>query len=154
MARGNNQNNILDEIFTDEWYADVINATNFAMEYQSKLGIDEITLAHQIIDYNINKRLEEKLVNNLVKLLPKNLNWEHSDILRAFDEFKSIIDSCNACPKFKTYTVKINVGKSALLLKEFILWKDLVNLDYPALHIEAIPMKTKNHYKLEIKRID
>ena len=152
-----NRDNIfdnLDEIFTQDWYDNVVKAANFAMQNTKNKNISDEALALYIIDYNINKRLHEKVLENLVSTLPKIINWENKDLIDAFNEFKDIIDSCDICPNFKKYKAKIITGQSGLMTNEFLLWKELVNTHYPKLNLVTTPLKTKNHYTLEITKID
>lgn len=146
-------NSYIDSIFTDEWYANVTAAMDFAIAQSEKLGMDPYRVAHRIVDYNITRRLEECFNDTNVKKLPKKLNWEHGDSLKAFDEFKLIIDYCNSCESFEKYTLKILFGDNNFLLNNFLMWKEAVNSYYPKINLTTIPMKTKNQYKLEIERV-
>ncbi|MGN1392606.1 MAG: hypothetical protein ACI4V7_00970 [Succinivibrionaceae bacterium] len=142
----------LDEIFTEEWYNDVSKAADLALEHSEKLNMSEDEVIRYIIDYNITKRLQEQVLDTLVSKLPKVIDWRGMIITEAFLEFKDIIDSCNICDKFKTYKARINLNSNQLL-NEFYIWKELVNSDYPRLFVSITPTKTKNTYKLEVKKI-
>lgn len=143
----------LDEIFNQDWFDGVDQAIMFAMLNADKLNVNTDTLPQQIIDYNITKRLREVVLENLVDTLPKTLNWTNKPIFQAFEEFKDIVDSCDICPNFNKYTVKIICGDSKLLQNSFIEWKDIVNEHYPSIALTIEQMKTKNHFKLQVMRI-
>lgn len=147
-----NKADILDEIFTEEWYNDVKAVTNFALDHSNKFKMEPEALAQYIIDYNITKRLQEKVIENLVDTLPKVIDWKDKAVTMAFLEFKDLVDCCSICPKFKTYKVRIKNINSGVLLNEFYLWKELVNSDYPNLFLTIVPLKTKHQFRLEIKK--
>lgn len=143
----------LNNIFDQQWYINTSNAIALAMDSFTRQNIlfDQQVLAQDIIDYNVDKQLKEKVFDHLIETLPKELNWENKSITEAFVEFKDIIDSCDLCPKFKKYSVKVKIANSGIMKNEFLLWKELVNTEYPRLNLTTIPYKTdKNKYKLTI----
>lgn len=143
----------LNEIFDQQWYIKTSEAIALALDNFIKQNIifDQDVLAQDIINYNIDRQLKEKVFNNLINTLPKELNWENKAITEAFIEFKDIVDSCDLCPKFKKYSVKVRIADSGIMKNEFLLWKELVNTEYPKLNLTAIPYKrNKNIYRLHI----
>lgn len=152
MIKSNNTIENLDDIFTDEWYNNVIAATDFALEHNT-LNIKEEDLAKYIIDYNIVKQLQEKVLNTLIDTLPKNIDWRGKDILCAFNEFKDIVDSCVICPNFKKYSAKIFFDEKSSLINELLIWQELVNSTYSELEIKTNKLKRTNQYKLQITKV-
>lgn len=142
----------LDDIFTDEWYNNVIKATDFALEH-NKSNVNEEALIKYIIDYNIVKQLQEKVLDNLVNTLPKQIDWRNKDIVNIFNEFKDLVDSCNICSKFKKYSVKLILDENTCAANELFIWKDLVNSSYPNLKLILNKLKLKNQYKLQIIKL-
>ena len=161
VKRSKNINNVPDEklndilyseVFDDEWYNNVSDAINYTFKIAPKLNPE--TVIPYIIDYNINKQLEEKVLNKLADNLPKTLDWRTIDVIKAFDEFKDIIDKCDVCPVFKKHSLKIILPKQSMLYNEILIWKELVNSNYPNLFITSELVQTKNQYKLKIMRRD
>lgn len=156
MKNKKNDNEIgsyIDSIFTEEWYANITEVMDIAINQAIKIGLDPYKIAYRIIDYNITKRLEECFNDTTIKKLPKKLNWKHGDSIKAFDEFKLIIDYCNSCESFEKYTLKIIFGDNNFLLNNFLMWKEAVNSYYPKINLITSPLKVKNQYKLEILRV-
>lgn len=139
-----------DEIFDDEWYSNVSDAINYTLKIAPRLN-PEMVIPY-IINYNINKQLEEKVLNKIADNLPKSLDWRTIDVLKAFDEFKDIVDKCDVCPVFKKHSLKIMLPKQSVLYNEILIWKELVNSNYPGILITSELIQTKNQYKLTIIR--
>lgn len=159
VKRSRNKNNIpdrefedamYDEIFDDEWYSNVSDAINYTLKIAPRLN-PEMVIPY-IINYNINKQLEEKVLNKIADNLPKSLDWRTIDVLKAFDEFKDIVDKCDVCPVFKKHSLKIMLPKQSVLYNEILIWKELVNSNYPGILITSELIQTKNQYKLTIIR--
>ena len=85
----------LNNIFDQQWYINTSNAIALAMDSFTKQNIlfDQQVLAQDIIDYNVDKQLKEKVFDHLIETLPKELNCENKSITEAFVEFKDIIVS-------------------------------------------------------------
>lgn len=142
-----------DEIFDQDWYVLTSAAIVVAVEklFEKNIIFDQEALEQEILNYSVAKQLREKVFDTLVDTLPKELNWENKTVSEAFLEFKDIIDSCDLCTKFKKYSVKIKLSDSGLMKNEFLIWKELVNSDYPRLSLTTTQYKTnKNKYKLTI----
>lgn len=149
----NDEEALLDNIFDEKWYTDTVSAINLALNYlnnhNTNLNPEEII--QQVLDYNVDKQLDEVILNKILAELPKELNWENKAITEAFMEFKKIIDSCNMCPSFKKFTIRVKTSNSTIMKNEFLSWKELVNEYYPKLLLNTIPYKSnKNKYKLNI----
>lgn len=149
----NSSANLIDDLFDQEWYDNVMKATELALDNSDKINMDPDDLISYIVDYNIQKRLHEKILNSLVDTLPTKINWKNTDILDAFNEFKDIIDSCDICPSFKKYKAKIFIKNSSKLKKELFMWEELVNENYPNLKVTVKPLKMKNQYSLTVNNI-
>lgn len=147
---------LLNTIFNDEWYNNVSDTINYAIEKTKNVkNVNIDNIIHSVIDYNINKRLETEVLNKLTDYLPKELDWREIDVISAFNEFKDIIDTCDVCPNFKKYTLKIKTPKKSILNNEILIWKEIVNSNYPDLTIIMKELKTEKAYKLVIsKRIN
>lgn len=144
------KHDILDDIFTQEWYENVIKAANYASEHYDGSDLEKIGVAYDVVSYNIEKVLQESVLNTLVDSLPKSFDWSHGDVIQAFNEFKDIIDSCNTCPKFTKYSCKVFLGTSNVLKNQFLLWKELVNDEYPKLFLKVSNLKKENNYRIDI----
>ena len=125
----------LNSIFTDEWCTNVINASMFAINKLSQSYIfDTNEVVNRVVEYT----------------LPKTLDWTKTSIMDAFSEFKDIIDSCDLCPIFKEYKVKIIVKDRAVLLEQFEMWKECVNKYYPHLNVTLSDSKTKTAFYMKV----
>ena len=63
MAEKNDNDKLLEVLFPEEWYTRVTAAINFAVNSLHCTSSGAISLAKVIIDYNIEKRLEQKIGN-------------------------------------------------------------------------------------------
>lgn len=141
----------LNSIFTDEWCKNIIDASTFAINKLSQSYIfDMDEVVNRVVEYNIEKALDEAILPNLVNTLPKTLDWTKTSVTDAFSEFKDIIDSCDLCPTFKEYKVKIIVKDRAVLLEQFEMWKECVNKYYPHLTITLSDSKTKAAFYMKV----
>ena len=122
----------LEEIFNEEWLGNVYNAAIVAMDHvKSKNGNIEETV-RTVVDYNIEKKLEETILVKLKDSLPKSINWQDKNLIEAFDEFKEILDICDVV-NFKKHNLKINIGNSKITEQNLQHWKNIANIDYPNL---------------------
>lgn len=126
---------LMNKIFDQEWYDTVMEATVLACDNADKIGMKREDIIDQVINYNINKRIEDVILNSLIEGLPKSLDWKNIDVIEAFEDFKNIVDSCDICPSFVDYSVKIQLNKSNRIKQELFEWKELVNNNYPALKL-------------------
>jgi len=143
----------LEKVFNDEWLTNVYNAALVAMDHtKNKDGNVEET-ARSVIDYNIEKRLEETILTELKKSLPKSINWKNKNLVEAFDEFKQILDICDVVD-FKKLNIKINIGDSKITEQNLQHWKNIANIDYPNLELSTTKLENKNNiYKVEITKL-
>lgn len=148
-----NKEDIINELFDVTWYDNVAKAIEYTLSNSKKLNMTEEEIVSNIIEYNITKTLEEKIISDLVNTLPKSYDWKNKTSKEIFDTFIDIITSCNICKNFKKYTAKIVLNDSGIIKNQLLCWKEMANSDYKDLFIQIIPMKTKNHYKLEVKRV-
>lgn len=142
----------LDSIFNEEWYQNITQAAIYTFMH---LNVDKTVrdqLALRIVDYNIEKRLKEVLLSDIINTLPKTINWKNKQITTAFREFKDIIDSCDICPALDEYKVKILLDKNSKILRYFEEWKNLTNEHYPTLNISILKTKDPNAVYLKIIR--
>jgi len=138
------------KLLDENWYQNVSNAIAYAME-NLPCDTDQEKLFESIIDYNVKKRVHEYIVTNGVKTLKRRLNWQNKSHNEAFIEFKDIIDTCDICTSFRSFTFYIDFGeKSGQLQNLFLMWRELTNTYYKNLKIFSI--QTGNIYKVIIKR--
>lgn len=144
---------LLDNIFNEEWYLNVSEAIDYALQNtQSRKDINKENLVKSIIDYNINKQLEEEVLNKLTDNLPNELDWQTIDVISAFNEFKGVIDTCDICPTFKKHILRIKIPEKSILNNEILIWKEIVNTNYPDILITSKKLKCSNIYKLTISK--
>lgn len=143
----------LNEVFNDEWLNNVYSAAVIAMDYGKNTNKDIEEIAKSVIDYNIEKKLEETILTTLFNNLPKKLNWKEKNLIEAFDEFKEILDICSIS-NFNKYNFTLILDESEFTKKTINLWQDLAKKDYPELKITILPLKTKNNYKIQIVKIN
>ena len=139
----------LNEIFNDDWLNNVYNAAILAMCYGKDKDKDVEEIAKSVIDYNIEKQLEECVLTTLINTLPKRLNWKNKNLAEAFNDFKEILDICSIS-KFKKYKLHLTIDPSPAFKKTLFLWQDLAKQDYPELQLTIHELKTKNTYRIEI----
>ena len=133
-----------------EWYENVNKAISYAMNNLPE-GIDLEKVFNYIIDYNVQRKLHEYIVNHGVETLNRRLDWRNKSFDEAFIEYKDIVDTCDICEKFKSFTFHINFGKkSGRLQNLFLIWKELTNSYYKNLKVFSV--QKGNVYKVVIKR--
>ena len=140
----------LNEYFNEEWHENVIGAIDLAMSTGRIDPRQYERLVDYVIDYNIERTLDEVILPNLVKTLPKRFDW-NKDFKVVFTEFKDIIDSCDVCPTFTKYKATVKLGADNFVKNYILSMKEYVNSYYPTLFVEFTPLKTKNLYRLTIK---
>lgn len=138
------------EILDDEWYEDVSNAVSYAMENLPESTNFEKAF-DSILEYNIKRKVHEYIIENGTKTLKRKLNWKDKTINQAFTEYKDIIDTCDICTTFKSFTFHIAFGKdSGKLQNQLLIWKELTNTYYP--NLKVFSKRDGDVYKVIIKR--
>lgn len=148
------EENLIENLFDENWYTNVAKAIDFTLSNSSTLDLSEEEIVNDILEYNITRVLEEKIIADLVNTLPRSYDWKEKSITEIIESFNDIISSCNICKNFKKYTAKVILNDSGVIKNQLLFLKEAVNSDYKDLFVTFTPMKTKNHYKLEIKRIN
>ena len=143
---------IASEILNEEWYENVSNAVSYAMNNLSG-NVNPEQLFDMIVEYNIRKKVHEYVVENGTKTLRRKLDWRNKTNNEAFVEFKDIVDTCDICKKFRSFTFYINFGKdSGKLQNLFLLWKELTNTYYK--NIKIVSKQDGDVYKIVIRRFN
>ena len=141
----------LDDIFNEQWHDKIADVIQASLPFCSKLNISPEDLIIQIVDYNINKTMDNVLETEF-KALPKQLNWQNEDCVGAFEKFKHIVDTCINYPKFKKTSFTLNVTNNLSIIDELNLLVKIVNEQYPEISVHLRKMTTKNLYKLILKK--
>jgi len=140
------------EILDEEWYENVSNAVSYAMSNLPETTNPE-KVFDSIVEYNIKRKVHEYVVENGVKTLKRKLNWCNKTDNQAFIEYKDVIDTCDICTKFKSFTFYIKFGKNSGKLQNlFLLWKELTNTYYN--NIKVFSKQNGETYKVIIKRFN
>ena len=146
------RDDIASKLLNEEWYENVSNAVSYAMNNLPN-NMDPEKLFDKIVEYNIRRRVHEYVVENGTKTLKRKLDWRNKTNNEAFVEFKDIIDTCDICTKFKSFTFYINFGKNSGKLQNlFLLWKELTNTYYNS--IKIFSKQDGDIYKVVIKRFN
>jgi len=127
-----------DEVFTPEWYDNVSAAINFVFDTFEKDGKRIITnrdqVAKSIIDYNIEKKLEE---TRSQLPIPCVYNWQKSDIIEIFDDLSYVLHLCREKNVFKKHEMTLKFGRNKKGLNNFYFWKDVLNKELDDIYIET-----------------
>ena len=138
------------KLLDSEWYENVTQAISYAME-NLPADVNPERVFDSIIDYNVKKRVHEYIVEHGTKTLKRKLDWRKKTHNQAFVEYKDIIDTCDICENFRSFTFYINFGeKSGQLQNLFLMWRELTNTYYKNLKIFS--KQTGNTYKVIVKR--
>ena len=144
------EKDLAEKLLDEDWYQNVSNAVAFAME-NLPYSTDVEKVFESIIDYNIKKRVHDYIVKNGTKTLRRKLNWKNKSHNDAFVEYKDIIDTCDICESFRSFTFYIDFGeKSGHLQNLFLIWREMTNSYYPGLKVFS--KQTNNVYKVVIKK--
>jgi len=149
----NDTDKLLEALFPEHWYRKVTEAVDFAI---IKLGLhnaEAINLAKHIIDWNIEQRLNEALIESAELLLPKKVNWSKMDADHAFEAFNALLETCELCSILKSYKLEIKFGNNMPLYNEFLLWKEVVPSKFPMLSVRLMNTKTKGTYILKVTKV-
>lgn len=123
-----NDDEIENSLFDEEWYGNVTKAINYTFEIlesdNRKIVANKEAVAKAIIDWNIEKRLTEKIS---ILPIPEVLDWTEATAVQIFDEFASVICLCAKNKEFKKHIVKIKCGKNKSALEQFRFWEDVSN---------------------------
>lgn len=126
MAK-NSDNDLIDmseNIFSPEWYDNVTDAINFAMnilEANGKLKNRE-QIIQKIIDYNIEKTLNE---STHIIPLPKIYDWSNSDVIEIFEDFAYLLNLIKVRSDFKKHVITIKFGKNKKGMDHFDFWRNM-----------------------------
>jgi len=151
MKNNTNIEEIVNILFDQKWYDDVLNAIDLALHHNTR-KLNEDDIVYNIIDYNINKRLEEKALNDLYTTLPKILVFKKNNLIETFNTFKNIIENCDTCSKFNKHSLKIIFEDVDDLEKEFLTWPKVLNKEYNTIKIKLTKSQKDHQYKLSIKK--
>ena len=148
-----NTDKLLEKIFTDEWFSRVIDAVKFVLERLDLSAEDSLKISQKIIDYNIEKRLDEVITESAALILPKSLDWSSICANDAFFAFRTLLEAYSLSGKSKRYSVKINFGNNNLLYNEFLIWKENIkNLGFSDLCLTSEIIKDTSIVLLKIKK--
>ena len=120
----NNTDKLLEKIFTEEWVNSIVVAINFAIDKLRPSHKEALDIAQRIIDYNIEKRLNEVIIESSNLILPKALNWTNIDADDAFLAFRMLLEAYDLSNRTRSHSVKIDFGENNLLYNEFLIWKE------------------------------
>lgn len=142
----------MEELFPVDWYKNVTNAANYAL---SNINIpdekvDDLVL--HIIDYNINKQLNTKLLSSVIDGLPQYLSFVDAPATLVFNELKNVLDACDVCPSFERHELYFQVSDMKYDKKKLSFWKKLIEKDYPNLKITTRELKSQQCIKLVISK--
>lgn len=142
----------MEELFPPAWYENVTNAANYALHNMDipEEKIDDLVM--HIIDYNINKQLNDKLLNSIADDLPSYISFVDNPVTRVFNEFKGILDACDICPSFKEHIMYIQLCNVEKDKKLFKLWKELAKKDFKSLSLTTREIKEQECIKLTIRK--
>lgn len=122
----------IDKIFPEDWYVNVTKATNYVLENMKipPEKVEEVLLS--IVDYNINKQLNEKVFGSVKEDLPQYLSFVDTPSTSLFQEFKRIIEVCDICSSFKEHITYFQITDD----KDFTtlnFWVNLAKKQYSGL---------------------
>lgn len=141
-----------DEVFTPEWYDNVTTAINFVFDAFEKDGKRIITnrdqVAKSIIDYNIERRLNETKSQLPIPLV---YNWQKYDIIEIFDDFSYVLHLCRDKIGFKKHEMTLKFGRNKKAMNNFYFWKDVLTKELNDLSIETEEL-TKSSLKCIIRK--
>lgn len=142
----------MEELFPMDWYENVTNAANYVLSNAiiPAERIDDVIL--HIIDYNINKQLNNKLLDRVTDNLPSYLSFVDNPATTVFNDFKDILDRCDVCPSFKKHTLYFQVSDMKYDKRRIKFWKQVVKKDYPGLILTSREMKANECIKLVIRK--
>ena len=149
----NDADKLLEAIFPEAWYRKVTSAIDLAVVNLNLPTEEAIKMAKYIIDWNIEQRLNEVLVESAETLLPKRLNWSKIDAQTAFEAFNALLETCEICTILKSYKVEIKFGENMPLYNEFLLWKEVVPSKFPKLSVRVSNTKVKGTYILKVTKV-
>lgn len=143
----------INEIFPAEWYENVTNAANYVIKNIDipDERLEDVVL--HIIDYNISKQVESKLLDKAADDLPNYFSFVDVSSARLFNDFKEILDICSVCPSFKEHVIYFQIYDMEYDKRRLNFWKKIVKNDYPNLSITTRELKAQDCIKLVIRKI-
>lgn len=142
----------IDELFPAEWYQNVTNATNYVLNNIDVPNENIDNLILHIIDYNINKQLNEKLLATIADNLPSYLSFIDTPATTIFNEFKNVLDVCAIYSHIKEHTIYFQTSNMKYNKKSLSFWKKVVKKDYPNLKLFSREIKSQDCIKLTIRK--
>jgi hypothetical protein len=142
----------LEKLFPEDWYENVSKATNYVLNNMNIPDEDIDNVASYIVEYNINKQMDDKLLNCISYDLPEYLSFIDAPSTEVFDEFKTLLDVCDMCPSFKEHVVYFQIEDLERNKKTLNLWKNLAKKDFPALVLSIKELKSQDCIKLIIRK--
>ena len=149
----NDNDKLLEALFPEEWYKQVLQAVDFAVHKLRYEGKAAVELSKYIIDWNIERRLDHALTECADSLLPRSVDWSKISTEAAFDAFNALLETCEICKVIKQYKLRINFGDNNALYNEFLLWKELSSVKFPTLSLKLQYGKTKGVRTLVVSRV-
>ena len=142
----------MEELFPPAWYENVTNAANYALHNMDIPEEKMDDLVMYIIDYNINKQLNDKLLNSITDDLPLYLSFVDTPVTKIFNEFKNILDACDICPSLKEHVMYFQSDNIESDRKKLDFWKTLAKKEYKNLSLYLREMKAQGCIKLVIRK--
>lgn len=150
-------NEIVDKVFNDKWHEKVSEAISYSMELLERNGAhvrDTDAFIQTILDYNIQRTMNEK--SHILKkaFLPEMIVWEDCDPAMAFSEFRAILTSFNDLGGLHSYKFKIYVGNDKSIRREYSIWEKVLNGENKdVLFIESKMSKNNDTIKVTLRRL-
>lgn len=149
----NDDDKLLEALFPEDWYKRVLAAVDFAVYKLGCTGRDAIAISKDIIDYNIERRLDMALTECADMLLPREIDWSKISVENAFEAFNALLETCEVCKRVKSYKVRIKFGKNNIVYNEFLIWKELSSTKFPILQLKVSKTKQKDTFTLLVQKI-
>jgi len=133
MSKPNN-NDICDNLFTDEWHSQVHRVIDHTLNLLDKQHIkhDKLLVAKQIIDYNIQKTFNERLESTPI---PDSIDMSLSTHIEAIDDFQKVYELFRLHPNLSHHIVSIYIGANKFAEKQLFLWEEWINAEQPEIEV-------------------
>jgi hypothetical protein len=142
----------LDKLFPEDWYENVTKVTNYVLNNMNIPDEDIDSVASYIVEYNINKQMDDKLLNCISYDLPEYLSFVDAPSTEVFSEFKNILDICDACPAFREHIIYFQTDDLERNKRTLNLWKSLAKKDFPHLILLLKELKSQDCIRLIIRK--
>lgn len=147
------EDELLEALFPEDWYKRVLAAVDFAVHKLGCTGRDAIALSKDIIDYNIERRLDRALTECADILLPREIDWSRISVENAFEAFNALLETCEVCKRVKSYKARIKFGKNNVVYNEFLIWKELSSAKFPTLQLKLSKTRQKDTFTLLVQKV-